>query len=135
MGDFQMRKSVLAAALAAPIAGLLFWAVFLALSQISMHTVKVRITGYDPRDLLSGHYIEFRIDWAKANCNQLDWNGSCPRKDFDDVTRYYVPESQAHELERVINNRQFDTQMVFAYSKRLVVAKELLIDGQPWYKR
>ena len=111
------------------------WAMYYANFVKHAPEVRLPITGYDPRNLLSGHYIEFRIDWKNANCNQLDWNGSCPRKDFDGVTRYYVPESQAHELERIINNQQFDTQMVFAYSKRLVVAKELLIDGQPWYKR
>lgn len=39
--------------------------------------IKVKITGYDPRDLLYGHYMNFQYDWnwdktAENNCNGED---------------------------------------------------------------
>ena len=33
--------------------------------------VRVRITGYDPRDLIRGHYLRFRFAW--------NWEGGAPR--------------------------------------------------------
>ena len=113
------------------------WAMCYANFVKHAQMVTLPITGYDPRNLLSGHYIEFRIDWKNANCHQLDWNGSCPRKDFEGITRYYVPESEARKLERVINNSNHRTEIVFAYKKDSIISpkpQELQIDGQMWYK-
>ena len=42
------------------------------LMQIAMGVeVKVRIQGYDPRDLLAGHYIRYSIDWSKTYCTHF----------------------------------------------------------------
>lgn len=53
---------------------------------IGFHTVKresgdewrIPVTGYDPRDLLSGHYLDFRYDW---NWNDKDGDHSCNEDD------------------------------------------------------
>ena len=119
-----------------PFIGLCCWGMYYAHFVKNATEVVLPITGYDPRNLLSGHYIEFRIDWAKANCRQADWNGACPKGDFSGVSRFYVPENKAHELERLINNHQYNTEILFAYQAgKRPVAKELLIDGKPWYRR
>lgn len=116
-----------------PFIGMCCWVFYYAHFVKNATEVILPITGYDPRNLLSGHYIEFQIDWSKANCRQADWRGSCPRGDFRGVNRYYVPENKAHELERLINNNRFVSEIVFAYKPGTrPVAKELLIDGQPW---
>lgn len=119
-----------------PFIGICTWVMYYAHFVENASEVVLPITGYDPRNLLSGHYIEFRINWNNANCYQADWNGTCPSNDFRGVSRYYVPEDRAHELERLINSNRYNTEIVFAYQKgSRPVAKELLIDGQPWHKR
>lgn len=116
-----------------PFIGLCSWAMYYVHFVRNAPEVTLPITGYDPRNLLSGHYIEFRIDWSRANCQQADWNGLCPRNDFSGVNRYYVPESKAHELERFVNSTSFNTEIVFAYKKGFKpVVKDLLIEGQKW---
>lgn len=120
-----------------PFVVLCSWALYYACIVKNSPTVTLPITGYDPRDLLSGHYIEFRIDWAKADCYQLDWDGVCPKADFAGVTRFYVPERNTRELERIINDRAHKTEIKFSYkdSKTRPIPKELLIDGKSWRER
>ncbi len=116
-----------------PFIGMFSWAMYYGYFVKNATEVVLPITGYDPRNLLSGHYIEFQIDWSNANCQQADWHGSCPKGDFRGVNRYYVPENKAHELERLINNNRFMSEIVFAYKTgKRPVAKDLLIDGEPW---
>lgn len=116
-----------------PFIGMCCWAMYYAYFVKNATEVVLPITGYDPRNLLSGHYIDFRIDWSKANCYQAGWNGVCPMSDFRNATRFYVPENKARELERFINNNNFETSVIFAYQKGFrSVAKELLIEGQLW---
>ena len=106
-----MRKSVLAAMLFAPIAGLLFWVLFLALGQIGMHEVKVRITGYDPRDLIAGRYLAYQIDWDKTDCGQFE-NAVCPKEEFcveahwGRQCRFYVDDFKANMLDERFRNRK-----------------------------
>ena len=116
-----------------PFIGMCCWVMYYAHFVKNATEVVLPITGYDPRNLLSGHYIEFRIDWSKANCHQAEWHGTCPRGDFSGVSRFYVPENKAHELERLINNNQHNTEIRFAYKPGMrPIAKDLLIDGKPW---
>jgi len=118
-----------------PFIGLCCWALYYVNFVEKAAEVVLPVTGYDPRNLLSGHYIEFQIDWSKANCNQADWNNVCPKNDFKGVNRFYVAENKAKELERFINNNFVATEIVFAYvAGARPVAKELLIDGKPWHQ-
>ena len=118
-----------------PFIGLCCWALYYVNFVEKAAEVVLPVTGYDPRNLLSGHYIEFQIDWSKANCNQADWNNVCPKNDFKGVNRFYVAENKAKELERFINNNFVATEIVFAYvAGARPVAKELLINGRPWHQ-
>ena len=119
--------------LLSPFIGACAWAMYLGFFVLNAPKVILPITGYDPRNFLSGHYIEFRIDWAKADCNQLDWMGHCPKNDFIDVNRFYVPGDKAKRLESLINNSHISAQIAFAYKEgHRPIAKELLLNGQPW---
>lgn len=42
------------------------WAMYLAAERASQPAMRIAITGYDPRDLLRGHYLQFRLDLPAA---------------------------------------------------------------------
>jgi uncharacterized membrane-anchored protein len=52
-----------------PVLGLLSWCLSLQLKASFGREVRLRIEGYDPRDLLSGHYLQFRLSLTRSlNC-------------------------------------------------------------------
>ena len=114
-----------------PFVGVALWlSYFLVFMQHSTE-IKLPITGYDPRNLLSGHYVAYQIDWNKADCTQADWQGVCPRSTFKTSYRFYVPEDTAAAIERAINRPEVRTEIIFSYQKgKAAVARDLLIDGQ-----
>lgn len=140
-----MQKNKIITALAFPVAVLLAWVLFLTVKVATMPEVTVRIAGYDPRDLLSGHYIAYTIDWDKTDCGQFQ-NNICPREEFGkhSVTdywgwgeqhRFYIPEEYAEKLDRLfrINREKHTFEVIYKYSSGISpVARELLIDGKPW---
>ncbi len=136
-----MNKRVLALLFFIPFTALALWAAWLYVQQSTGKEVKVAITGYDPRDLLSGHYIQYTIDWEKTDCGQFA-NGVCPENEFCKEERwgfqcrFYIPEKNAEELNRMFWQRN-DTDMVFeviySYHKgSKPLAKQLLINGKDW---
>ena len=87
------------------------------------------VRGYDPRDLLRGHYIQYRIDFGEtsgAGCSADDpdcclcltresgvaphrtsctvarneCDGALQTRVMASLDRYYVPESRARDIER-----------------------------------
>ena len=118
-----------------PFIGVTGWMMYYANFVQNAQEVILPVTGYDPRNLLSGHYIEFNIDWLKADCHQVDWNGSCPTDSFRGVNRYYVPENRAKQIEALINRGDISAEVVFAYQKgKKAIVKDLLFNGQQWQK-
>ncbi len=98
--------------------------------------VILRIQGFDPRDLLSGHYISYQIDWQNSDCTQFE-NNKCPKENFETVSqRFYIPEKYAYELDKRFRQADFNNdvfEIIYAYSPRfLPIAKRLLINGQNW---
>jgi len=63
------------AALALPLVGLLLLTAWKQARVIIGTRVVVPIAGYDPRDLLSGHYLTYRLD--------LDSHAACPANEGD----------------------------------------------------
>ena len=109
------------------------WAMYYSFFVMNASQVVLPITGYDPRSFLAGHNIEYRIDWANADCNQLDWKGHCPKSDFFGINRFYVPGDKAKRLESLINSNLISAEVVFAYKKGYrPIAKELLLNSLPW---
>lgn len=120
--------------------GLVFLPVFILLAWVGSieiernmgREVVVRLSGYDPRDLLSGHYILYEIDWDKTNCAQFE-NGICPRSFFNRTGRFYVPENKAVALDKIIRNGDNVAEMVFSYRRGIKpYALKLLVNGESW---
>ena len=136
-----MNKKILAGVFIVPFIALFAWTMWLYTQQETGKEVKVAITGYDPRDLLSGHYIQYTIDWNRTDCSQFS-DGICPKDEFCKEARwgrqcrFYIPEKNAEELDRLFWRRN-TTDMIFevAYSYHKgtePLAKQLLINGKDW---
>lgn len=72
-----MKRTWLAAALILPLAGLL---ASIGLQEVRLReatTWRIPITGYDPRDLLQGRYIQFSYAWTVEGDKKLCASGSC----------------------------------------------------------
>lgn len=68
------RKMI--AAVLIPIAGISALIAHAELRQRATDQWLIPIAGYDPRDLLSGHYLQFRYDWEKigADVESCTWS-------------------------------------------------------------
>ncbi|RYZ71778.1 MAG: hypothetical protein EOP09_04125 [Proteobacteria bacterium] len=53
-------------AIVGPIIALLIWTLTIAFTYSSGESYRVKIVGYDPVDLLSGHYLRFRYDFGQT---------------------------------------------------------------------
>lgn len=150
------------------IAALLFPIIALAVltgykkSVLSYGTeVTLPISGYDPRDLLSGHYLIYQIDYGVSgicpdnsphdagficletktfsyvepeSCAQLI-RGVCHYSRFEaGIEKYFVPEDKAKELEDRIRSKSASIVLSIPKSGHAQV-KELLVEGQPWDKK
>lgn len=98
--------------------------------------VILAIKGYDPLDVFSGHYIQYKIDWEKTDCTQFAGH-ICPKKRFAHISnRYYLPAQAAVEIDRLMraqNSVPIHFDMVFSYAEgREPVARVLLINRQKW---
>ena len=135
-----MNKRLLAVTLALPWFCLLGWALFLTASANSGRQITLPITGYDPRDLFSGRYIAYQIDWEKADCRQFP-EGICPKDDFCKEARwgrecrFYIPEATANELDSLFRSRSNNLKFEVVYSchsGQKPIAKQLLINQKDW---
>ena len=134
-------KKLLLVAFFVPFVCLLAWVGFLYYQTEAGQEVKVAVRGYDPRDLLSGHYIRFEIDWDKTDCAQFQ-GGVCPRNEFckqgrwGRECRFYVPEKYARQLDRLFwrrNDSDLVFEVVYSYIPHTsAIAKKMLINGQDW---
>lgn len=63
----------------------------------------VRIEGYDPRDMLYGHYLRFRfVPEESAAREQFPEDIATRLSVFDG--RYYIPEAEAHTLDAMLRD-------------------------------
>lgn len=139
-----MTKHLKIIFIAMPIIFLALLAATLAFLHNNLPEVTVRIAGYDPRDLLSGHYIAYTIDWQNTDCTQFE-NNQCPKNHFyqhginglwGNNHRFYIPEKNARQLDNMFrqqnqNNDVFE--VVYGYRKGFrPIAKKLLINGKDW---
>ena len=141
-----MKNKSLLFILLIPVICLFVWNCFLWYDKDSGTEIIVRIMGYDPRDLLSGHYIRYRIDWNKTDLQQFE-NKSYKKDDFVDSLnktsyRFYVSERHAKYLDKLLmeswDEKEEDkkkVEVVYSYKKgKHPIAKKLLVDGQPYQK-
>lgn len=132
-----MRKNVINLALILlPVVLLAGWCGFILWQVSTGEPVKVRLRGYDPRDLLSGQYINYTLDWEQTDCSQFK-NDVCPKEEFGryhkNRGRFYVPEHLAKALEQDIQNSNNVAEMVFSYREgRQPYVLNLLVNGKSW---
>ncbi|MDH5232210.1 MAG: GDYXXLXY domain-containing protein [Gammaproteobacteria bacterium] len=118
------------------------------------------ILGFDPRDLLSGHYLIYRIDYGVSGlCSGMKYNqekpayvclsprsfselkpqhctamisGHCRGSRFNaGIERFFVPQADARTLERAVRGRKGSIVLAVNRSGKALI-KDLLIEDQPW---
>ena len=133
----------------------------LTLSKISNHfmgrEVELPIVGYDPRDLLSGHYLVYRVDYGVENlCATPDVvpgfvcldnrtfvqdrpdgcslfiKGTCKHLRFEaGIERFYIPEEKAAMLDQMVRGKHASI-IVSITGQGHAQVKNLLVNGKPW---
>ncbi len=121
--------------------------------------VVLPIQGFDPRDLLAGHYLRYRIDYGIKPCQtprnapdasiclqperrfsasdtppdcKLYIRGQCRHGRFEaGIERFYIPETDARELETLTRKKHAALRLSIAADGRASI-RELLIDGKIW---
>lgn len=125
--------------------------------------VTLPITGYDPRDLLAGHYLIYQVDYGVNGICQGTYaekkigficldepkqfsftrpepcrnliRGVCNFSRFEaGIERYYVPQERALELEQKVRSKSASIVLSLPSSGQAQV-KDLLIDGKPWQSK
>lgn len=137
-----MNKKLLACILFCPIILLAIWVNYISIQSKNGIDIKVSVTGYDPRDILSGHYISYQIDWDKTDCSQFP-DKECHKEKFChgnrwgiSACRFYIPEESSEQLDKLFRSRNNDTlkfEVIYSYNpSRKAIAKQLLINGKDW---
>ncbi|MBF0195122.1 MAG: GDYXXLXY domain-containing protein [Magnetococcales bacterium] len=123
--------------------------------------VVLPIVGFDPRDLLSGHYLIYQIQYNVKNlCKKISkqsenkigyvvinppefqtWEptigqvfikGECKNGNFKaGIERFYIPQEHAKILDEVIRGKQGKIVLSVFYDGRAQV-KDLLINDKSW---
>ena len=115
---------------------LLFLPIFAMASMMAYYMVhgnfqkvRVAVNGYDPRDLLSGFYMQLTPDWQRTDCTQFTEN-ICPQKEFESVYNYYINRSHSDKLSQAVNEKR--AELLFSYKQgQTPQIVDLLIDGRP----
>jgi uncharacterized membrane-anchored protein len=123
---------------------------------LSKHEIILPISGEDPRDLLSGHYLRYKIEYGvdgicpsssgqqvgylclepkifsytrPQDCSKLI-RGVCSSGRFEaGIEKYYLPEDQARKLEGQIDSNTTRIVLSITPSGKAQV-KDLLIHGR-----
>ncbi len=153
------RRGWLIVALIVPILALAASAYLKSVQRSSGEEVILPINGFDPRDLLSGHYLIYRVDYGvEAGCNAyqgqasvclrptrgiypagelpqdctLFIHGQCDSSVFSaGIERFYIPEEYAQVLEAKVRDQQGEVVLAVD-SQGNAAIRDLLIDGKPW---
>lgn len=142
-----------------PLAVLVLWTGSLFLERSNGVLAEVKVEGFDPRDLLAGHYLRIRTNYeidcpayiseayiclnaAKRKITKVSNGCSVFVKGWcygeggrfaDGITRFYVSENKALPLERALRNRNVNATLVISVSKDgRAVPVDLKINGVPW---
>ncbi|MBP7281874.1 MAG: GDYXXLXY domain-containing protein [Leptospiraceae bacterium] len=95
------RNKLFLVSLALPIVALLFLTLFKAYSLQSGLRFILPISGYDPVDPISGHYVTYRVDYGFDTCLDYKKNAEescvCLRLGKD-VSHYHIPNCEADLL-------------------------------------
>jgi len=146
-------------ALVLPVLGLLILTGYQQLLISTGTEVVLPINGYDPRDLLSGHYITYTIDFESVQPCQKNRGGDeqhyiyleprfespvyprdcrvfikgkCKSRRFEaGIERFYISESDAQRVEKSVKNKKASI-LISVSRDGTAKVKELLLNGKPW---
>lgn len=99
--------------------GFLFgWTLFTLVSSNIGTTVEFGVIGYDPRNLLSGHYLTYTVMYEDD------------AKELKGINRFYIPEKYAADLDRALRSGEYDTKIkVLITPSGRAYVKEMFFDG------
>ncbi len=127
--------------LAFPILCISAWLIYQQILSNTGQEVLLNISSYDPRDLLRGHYLTYRIDYGVPGLCESDWTNSrhCTYVCLDsqtasttrpqncklmikgkckygqllaNVERFYIPESRAADLDQRLRDTDNHAQVL-----------------------
>ncbi len=128
----QNKSSLLIMALSFPLIALLIWTIALHMQIKDDQSVIIAVEGYDPRDLLRGHYVNLSLYWDATDMTQFQ-NSNCRQADFKKTYRYYLDENDGPALDKLINQLRPSMSLEFscpdAGSPHI---KHFYIEGQPF---
>ncbi len=154
----MQSKKALVTALIIPIVVLMLLTVHKKYQLTLGKEVQLRITGYDPRDLLAGHYLTYTVEYDVKNicanvkgkapgyiclepkrfhlkkpaACKLFIKGICNRNRFEGgIERFYVPESEAKRLDKDVRSDKGSIVVMVTPNGKAQI-KELLIEGKSW---
>lgn len=154
------KRTLLMIALALPILALALNAWLKSEQRSSGEEIVLPIEGFDPRDLLSGHYLTYRVDYGVENgCAEhnveasvclrpvrgiyaeqalpddceLFIRGRCDeRAAFSaGIERFYIPEEYASVLEGKVRDNKGELVLSVDGQGNAAI-RDLLIEGRPW---
>ncbi|MDR1123563.1 MAG: GDYXXLXY domain-containing protein [Elusimicrobiota bacterium] len=139
------------------LAVLFSWTGYVAVNSNTGETVEFKITGYDPRDLLSGHYLTYTVDFGvlesrtenrraylclddktvypqkPSSCalglagEYYKWNKAFNHRGID---RFYIPEEYAQRLDKALRSGKHDAKIKVLITKNgAAYVKEMYFDG------
>lgn len=116
------------------------------------------ISGYDPRDLLSGYYLIYTVEYGAtpdcdmrsrpepsyycidskrfsrakpADCSKFI-RGRCQYNRFlADIEKFYIPEDKAKELDKLVRGKEAAIEISVQYDGTAQL-RDLLINGESW---
>jgi uncharacterized membrane-anchored protein len=125
------------------------------------YEVVLPVSGYDPRDLLSGHYIIYTVDYGVSNlCRnsayleegyvcldnktfsfeknpvcKLVIRGTCSGGRFEaGIEKFYIPEDKAEILDKKVRGKKASILISISPTGQAQV-KDLLIEGKSWQQQ
>ncbi len=143
-----------------PIFILFLWASYHEINSNIGTERTFEIRGYDPRDLLSGHYLTYDVIYdnfdgetclykyndreklcldtgklvEKGVPCKLELAGTCRYNRFDaNINRFYIPQEHAEQLDKLLRNNIVPASIkVLITNSGTAYVKELYFDGMPW---
>ena len=130
-----MNKSLMKTAIILPLICLISWVIFLQYQIMQKESIRLYVSGYDPRDILSGHYLSLQIEQEKNGCSYEYERDKiiCQGYAFKRVYQYYLEEEKGKTLERMLAKKDPTMELEFTLSPFVLPQiKSFYIDGQDW---
>ena len=156
---FSNKTSILLVlAFTLPVCVLLGWVILNEYQLKFSQTLILPVEGYDPRDLLSGRYLTYKVHYGvdcpkpqeyeqkttayicfkpkkhitlrqkPQNCS-LFIKGRCLNNEFlANIDRYYIPEKKAHKAEKLFRQAKKKQVVLAVWATGQALVRDILVD-------